>query len=443
MARRRKPWRWRTKGKSSEGSTTLYLENYKLVPRHHFDLPSARDALSTSRSDIFFVEAQPFERTYSQSQQWRRGRREQPPQVAEHQKEIIAATWNQLKNPQRTPREQESARLLAGIQSKLRTRRSRLRSACGAASCTRLTRRSSNSPRYVASREAMGQATEKLRGREWQAALPPEQKSLQHLLRAEALFRDIQVAFGRGGGGAGRDLEGLFDLELDREKNQFETAAIPLRPIKSRRRSKKTLASWRTGATPAGTGRQQRQQQQALPAALAAGDARREAEELRKKMEQLARSQQSASQGRQGSRAGQPAKPGPAESRTGSRPAGSAGRLRAGAFIGRQNSALNRAIERLAEATRTLQNAGSPQNQGSAQSEAQARRAASGSVKRDSPRRRTQAAGRPANGRAGAKIPGTCRTAANFEGRMRQTFAGAGDDQGRPALMQPGIRASK
>ena len=63
----------------------------------------------------------------------------------------------------------------------------------------------------------------------WQDALPDEQKALQNLLRAEATFRQIQVAFGsrrrrRRGGGAGRDLASLFDLELDTEKNQYETA---------------------------------------------------------------------------------------------------------------------------------------------------------------------------------------------------------------------------
>ena len=63
----------------------------------------------------------------------------------------------------------------------------------------------------------------------WRDALPPEQKALQSLLRAEALFRNIQVAFGQqgggggGGGGAQRDLARMFDLELDTTKNQYET----------------------------------------------------------------------------------------------------------------------------------------------------------------------------------------------------------------------------
>src|SRR5690606_10881550 len=58
-------------------------------------------------------------------------------------------------------------------------------------------------------------------------ALAPEQEALQHLLRAQAQFTDIQVSFQRGGGGggglAGRDLSELFELEMDLEKNQYET----------------------------------------------------------------------------------------------------------------------------------------------------------------------------------------------------------------------------
>src|SRR5258708_25817052 len=75
--------------------------------------------------------------------------------------------------------------------------------------------------------EAMTGAASKLRGRQWQGAMPPEEKALQHLSRAEAIFRDIQVAFGNrgggGGGGAGRGLEKLFQLELYAEKKQDET----------------------------------------------------------------------------------------------------------------------------------------------------------------------------------------------------------------------------
>src|ERR1700709_1505929 len=51
--------------------------------------------------------------------------------------------------------------------------------------------------------EAMAPSADKLKGLQWKDALPLEQKALQSLLRAEATFRQIQVAFGqqRGGGG--------------------------------------------------------------------------------------------------------------------------------------------------------------------------------------------------------------------------------------------------
>src|SRR5262249_59863375 len=60
------------------------------------------------------------------------------------------------------------------------------------------------------------------------AAEPFEQKALQYLMRAEALFNEIQVTQGGGGGGGGarqsaEDLADLFELELDQNKNQYET----------------------------------------------------------------------------------------------------------------------------------------------------------------------------------------------------------------------------
>jgi len=83
----------------------------------------------------------------------------------------------------------------------------------------------------IAASEAMGPAAQQLQQMKWKDAIPNEQKALQALLRAEATFRQIQVAFGGrgggggggGGGGAARDLAALFDLELDTEKNQYET----------------------------------------------------------------------------------------------------------------------------------------------------------------------------------------------------------------------------
>src|SRR5687767_14830352 len=70
-----------------------------------------------------------------------------------------------------------------------------------------------------------------LRKEQGKDALPPEQRALQRLLAADAIFREVQVAFGNqnsNGGGSGgqreqQELAGLFELELDKMKNQYET----------------------------------------------------------------------------------------------------------------------------------------------------------------------------------------------------------------------------
>ena len=56
-------------------------------------------------------------------------------------------------------------------------------------------------------------------------ALAPAQKALQHLQRAEAAFRETQIAQGGQGGGGdsqAEDLAELFQLELDKLRNQYE-----------------------------------------------------------------------------------------------------------------------------------------------------------------------------------------------------------------------------
>ena len=61
-------------------------------------------------------------------------------------------------------------------------------------------------------------------------ALPSEQKALAHLQRADATFSEREVSFGGGGGGGGgaptpqsEDLARLFELEMDKLRNQYET----------------------------------------------------------------------------------------------------------------------------------------------------------------------------------------------------------------------------
>src|SRR5262249_56977148 len=76
--------------------------------------------------------------------------------------------------------------------------------------------------------EEMSAGAEELKAGKHVEAEPFEQKALQYLMRADALFNEIQVTMGGGGGGGGggqnaRDLADLFELELDQNKNQYET----------------------------------------------------------------------------------------------------------------------------------------------------------------------------------------------------------------------------
>src|SRR5581483_9243973 len=110
--------------KDAQGGTTLYLENFKLVPGDLVSMyATAKDAKTTARSDIIFAQAEPFDFKFSQSQQAGAGgggMGNQQANISERQKQIIAATWNELKSDGKTHSTiQEDARFLSELESKL------------------------------------------------------------------------------------------------------------------------------------------------------------------------------------------------------------------------------------------------------------------------------------------------------------------------------------
>jgi hypothetical protein len=299
--------------KTADASTTIELENFKVVPGDVVSVyATAKDAHAESRTDIFFIQAEPFEREYSQSQQMGGGAGgggNAPDEISQRQKEIIGATWKQLGDKQGTAeRAAENAKFLSGVQSKLRDQAISL---AGRLEMRGLIAQNDEFTGFQkdmnAAAQAMGPASQKLQQQKWKEALPDEQKALEYLLRAEATFREIQVAFGNAGaanggsGSAGRDLASLFDLELDTQKNQYETAQTAnsqaqrdqqideaLRKLDELARRQDELASQNKTLTP-----EQRWQQEML---------RREAEQLQRQVDQLSRnSQQSGAQGSQSS----------------------------------------------------------------------------------------------------------------------------------------------
>lgn len=370
--------------KQADGSTTLSLEDFKAVPGDVVSLYAiAKDAHTESRTDISFIQADPFEREYSQAQAagggggGGGGGMGEQNDISQREKEIIAETWKHQGDKKATQQEAaDAAKFLSGVQAKLGEQ---ARSLAGRMQSRELSQENEEFNSFVkdmnAAAAAMGPAADQLQQQKWKDALPSEQKALQNLLRAEATFRQIQVAFGSSGGGggagggAGRDLASLFDLELDTEKNQYETAQTAggsasqqqkeideaLQKLDQLARRQEELAQ------------QQRNNQQSSEQRWQQEMLRRQAEELQRQMEQMARNNGQSGSGSQ-SNSQQGGAQGSSSSGA-SGQSGSSGQSGAGGKSG--DPRVQQSLDRLRQATDDMRRATSPQ-----QSEAEARRAA-------------------------------------------------------------------
>jgi hypothetical protein len=201
----------------------------------------ARDRENSASTDIFFIDVQPFDRRYSQSQQagGAMGGQQggQQSEISDRQREIIVSTWNLIREQQEKKRNDaayvsDNAALLSRLQETLRAQVETLAQRAHARLLTASDEEIATfAENLTKAGEAMIPAAERLGVIELEQALLPEQEALQHLLAAEAVFTDISVSLqannrGRGGGQAGRDLTEMFELEMDLEKNQYESGSV-------------------------------------------------------------------------------------------------------------------------------------------------------------------------------------------------------------------------
>ncbi len=371
--------------KSMDGKYVLALEDYKMAPGDLVSIyADAKNPLNTTKTDIYFIQADPFERNYSQSQSGggggMAGGGDNDQQISQRQKDIIAATWNEQKNGAKDPAvAADDAKFLAQQEEKLAAQAKSL------ADRMKARELGEANPQFQSFAKDMTEASQnmidsaqKIRSQKWNDAMPAEQKALQGAQRAEATFRDIQVAFGTqggggGAGGAGRDLANLADLELDREKNQYETGQQQssgsreqeidkaLQKLAELARRQQELANNKDQQQPF----RQRWEQEML---------RREAEQLQKQMEQLQQQQQ-----QQGSQQGQQSQSSQGQSQSASQSGqpGQSGQSGNGGRVGSIASPqLQRALDQLKKATEDMQNAENQQNGGQEQTAAGQRRAA-------------------------------------------------------------------
>jgi len=228
----------RESARSLTGAYTFFLEEYHLKPGDFISyFAKARDASNESTSDIYFIEVKPFEMEYKQSQQGggngQSGDQDQNA-LSRRQKDLIAATHRLVREGDKyTAQERKDGyEAVAAGQDKLRTDTLEFLDRMG----RRLGDVEDGQKQVAEMAEHLRQAAKEMEGappplrkESGKDALPPEQRALQRLLAADAIFREVQVAFGNqnnGGSGAEREqqeLAGLFELELDKMKNQYET----------------------------------------------------------------------------------------------------------------------------------------------------------------------------------------------------------------------------
>lgn len=299
---------------AATGAHTFFLEELSLKPGDfvsYFVRASDNNAIDGARSastDIYFVQIKPYSREYRESQQaGMPGQQEDQGSLSEQQRQVIAATFN-ISRDRATYTEQGYREALTTVelsQKKLReqvqTLLQRMQMRGVTAMDTIFKQISELLPQ--AARE-MSAAEDRLQKQRPDEALTPEQKSLQQLLRAEALYREVQIQMQQqqqagGGGTPPEDLADLFDLDRDQLRNQYEQVQRS-QEEQTQRQVDETLERLRELARrqqqEAERQRQaaQRGQQQQGGAGSTGGAQRRladEAEETARQLERLAREQ--------------------------------------------------------------------------------------------------------------------------------------------------------
>ncbi len=224
---------------------TFMLEGLSLEPGDvvsYYARATDNNAVSGAQkasTDIYFLQVRPFENDYRQKQSAGGGGGGGQPaddasQLSQKQRDIIAATFKTQRDSAITDKKSfdENLATLRLSQQKLREQTSQL--------ATRLVERGiaktdSNWKKIAdilpVAAAHMDTAEKRLSSGSPQSALQPEQRALQQLQRADAVFKEIQVSMGGGGGGGGggapktnaEDLADIFELQKDKMRNQYET----------------------------------------------------------------------------------------------------------------------------------------------------------------------------------------------------------------------------
>ncbi len=193
---------------------------------------TASDRTQTIRSDMFFIQVQPFSRRFSQSQlSGGGGGNGGGPQneISQRQRQIVVSTWNLLREQAEAVNPTQidiNAKLLSELQNTLAEQAATLAERTRARQLADDTQIEEFVENMELAVELMQPAAANLAVVALEDAINPAQEALQHLLRAESVFNELTVSQQQAGGGGGRggqDLAEMFELEMDLSLNQYET----------------------------------------------------------------------------------------------------------------------------------------------------------------------------------------------------------------------------
>ena len=189
------------------------------------------------KSDLYFVQIRAFSRDFRASQSQSGGGGgggggADPRALSEAQKQIVSGTFNVVRDRDTYDEDgyRENVVFLALAQGQLREQVDTLLRRMNSRVMPADPAFRAISEMLPLAAEAMAEAEDELLDQDADGALPPEQRALQHLQRAEEAYEEVMVQMGGGGGGGGgggnqaaEDLADLFELELDKLQNHYET----------------------------------------------------------------------------------------------------------------------------------------------------------------------------------------------------------------------------
>jgi hypothetical protein len=225
---------------------TFYLEEFNVHPGDsvsYYASASDNNAVAGAKkatSDIYFLRIRPFKKDFRAAQSMAGGggggaggSMNDVNALSEQERQIIAATFNVQRDRKEYPPDKlkEKTVIVALSQSRLREQVEGL--------MTRMTSRFvEQDPAFKKIVDLMPKAIAEMKAAEAKlavvspdGALPPENRALQFLQKAEEEY-ETQVTSSRGGGGGGasgntgmaRELAEMFEMDLDKLANQYETA---------------------------------------------------------------------------------------------------------------------------------------------------------------------------------------------------------------------------